>query len=144
MTVEELLEIEQIRALRDAYSACLDGRDAAALAELFCADAVCEFPDRLGGDRIGRDAILGEFTTLVAALGEPSGAVHVVTNPWITLTGPDTARGSCYLIDLRGSEPAAAQSPVLLIGRYEDEYRKVDGRWRFARIRMPMLWSDAT
>ena len=142
MTVEELLEIERIRALREAYARCLDARDVAGLAELFCADAVAEFPDRLGGDCAGKDAIARNLLSRLAAAELSPGTVHVVTNPWIILTGPDSARGSCYLIDLQSPELPSPASPVQLIGRYEDEYRRVGENWRFTRIRMPLLWEQ--
>jgi ketosteroid isomerase-like protein len=151
MTVEELLEIERIRTLRNAYAACLDSRDAAGLADLFCADAVCEFPAQFGGNWVGRDTIVSRFAEQVNAVGEPLDAVHVVTNPWITLTGPDTAHGSCYLLDLRSQQHAGAaatasgggqENPLLFLGRYEDDYRKVEGQWKFARITLPFFWSE--
>jgi hypothetical protein len=83
---------------------------------------------------------------------EPLDAIHVVTNPWITLTGPDTAHGRCYLMDLAGqragesghsAERGDGVNPLLALGRYEDDYRKVDGAWKFATIRLPYFWADA-
>jgi hypothetical protein len=144
MTAEELLEIEGIRALRDTYARCVEVRDAAGLAELFCADAVVEFPDGLGGNRVGKDAIVEVLLAQRAEMDESSGTVHVITNPWITLTGPESARGSCYMIDLREPEltDSVSGGPVQLIGRYEDEYRRIDGQWRFAKIRVPFFWLD--
>lgn len=154
MTVEELLEIEQIRTLRNAYSACIDSKDVAGLADLFCDDAICEFPERFGGRCVGRDAIVSNLAERMNADGEPLDAVHVVTNPWITLTGPDTAQGRCYLIDLLDRQRTGTarpttrggdnNNPLLSLGMYEDDYRKIDGAWKFASIRLPYFWADAT
>ncbi|WP_028935661.1 nuclear transport factor 2 family protein [Pseudonocardia spinosispora] len=149
MTVEELLEIEQIRALRDRYAAAFDSCDVAGFAELFCDDAVCEFPEEFGGSRVGRDTIAAHFAEQAERMSEPRDAVHVTTNPWITLTGPDTAHGRCYLLDLRAQQHAEADravsadgNPLLFLGMCEDDYRKVDGRWKFATIRLPFFWAD--
>jgi hypothetical protein len=57
VTVEELLEIEEIKQLRVLYSHYLDGGDLEGLVDLFCEDAVCEFGENYGGDWVGRDAI---------------------------------------------------------------------------------------
>jgi ketosteroid isomerase-like protein len=153
VTIEELLEIEQIRALRNAYSACFDSQDVAGLADLFCDDAVCEFPEQFGGNWVGKETIVGNFVAQMKAIGEPFDAIHVVTNPWITLTGPDTAHGRCYLIDLLTRQRAGTaemttrgghENPLLFLGMYEDDYRKVDGSWKFANIRLPFFWPDRT
>jgi ketosteroid isomerase-like protein len=153
VTIEELLEIEQIRTLRDTYAACLDGQDVARLADLFCDDAVCEFPEQFGGNWVGKDTIVSNFAEQIRTTNEPPDAIHVVTNPWITLTGPDTAHGRCYLIDLRSQQGAEAapmttggghENPLLFLGMYEDDYRRVDSGWKFAKIRLPFFWSDRT
>jgi len=50
VTIEELLETEQIERLRVLYSHGLDGQDLDALADLFCEDAGCREP---AGTRAG-------------------------------------------------------------------------------------------
>lgn len=153
MTIDDLLEIESIRQLRLAYSNYFDGQNAEGLASLFAQDAVCEFPEQFGGNWVGRDTIVTNFTNEFAKIGGPYDAMHVVTNPWITLTGPDTAHGRCYLIDLLTRQQAGTGhyttvgghgNPLLFLGMYEDEYRKIDGEWRFANIRLPFFWPDRT
>jgi len=57
MTVEELLEIEEIKRLRIMYSHYIDGCDIDNLTGLFCEDAVCEFGEAYGGDWVGRETI---------------------------------------------------------------------------------------
>ena len=56
---------------------------------------------------------------------------HVVTNSVVDLTGPTTATGLCYVMTIVNEEGVGPQ--ILSIGRYEDEYRKVDGNWLIAR-----------
>lgn len=100
---------------------------------------MCELPEGLGGSWVGLDAIVSGFTAQLAAARAPGEAVHVVTNPWITLTGPDTAHGTGYLLDLHGEQPHG--NPLRSLGRFEDDYRKVDDHWRSAEVRLPFFWS---
>ncbi len=63
MTVEELLEIEEIKQLRIMYSHYLDGGDLEGLVGLFCEDAVCEFGENYGGDWVGRETIRKNYSS---------------------------------------------------------------------------------
>ena len=56
----------------------------------------------------------------------------------VELTGPDTAKGRCYLIDLNLED--ANENPLYLFGVYDDLYKKVDGRWLIYRTRIDFLW----
>lgn len=148
MDLHEFLEKESIRELRYAYSACIDGQDYGQLATLFTEDAVCEFGMEFGGNWVGRETIATNYRTVMATYGGPFEVIHVVTNPLITLTGPYTARGRWYLLDLlhrqQPGTPAVTAggetNPLLYTAIYEDEYRKVEGRWLFSRIRIHLLW----
>lgn len=153
MKIDDLLEIEEIRQLRLAYSNYFDGHDTERLKTLFCEDAVCEFPEEFGGNWVGRDTIVANFSKELTRLGEPYDTMHVVANPWITLTGPDTAHGRCYLIDLLTRQQAGTgdyetrgghDNPLLFLGMYEDDYRKVDGEWKFANLKLPFFWPERT
>jgi hypothetical protein len=149
--IDELLAREEIKHLRAGYSRYMDGQDPDRLAALFCDDAVCEYPEEYGGDWDGRETIRDNFAGVMAAIGEKYDVLHAVTNPWIELTGPDTATGRWYLLDLLTRQKAGTgrmttngghANPLLCLGVYEDEYRKVDGAWKFARIRLNTLWPD--
>jgi hypothetical protein len=153
MTIEELLAIEEIKTLRAAYSAHMDSQDADRLGELFCEDAVCVYPEEYGGNWVGRSVIRDNFAAIMPAIGEPFDAIHVVTNPWVQLTGPDTAHGRWYLLDFLTRQKAGSgglvtrgghDNPLLYLSVYEDDYRKVDGAWRFSRIVLHTLWPDRT
>jgi hypothetical protein len=68
-----------------------------------------------------------------AADGERSfGALrHIITNSVIDLTSPTTATGFCYVMTIV-MRPGGGPE-ILSLGRYEDEYRKVDGQWLIAK-----------
>lgn len=142
VTVEELLEIEEIRQVRSLYSHYFDGRDLDGLAGLFTDDAVCEFGPAFGGNWVGRDTIRANYAKQYERTNGLSHAfLHAVTNPWVELTGPATARGRCYLLDINTRVPAG-ENPVTLLGVYVDEYRKVDDRWCISRSRIDFLWPN--
>jgi hypothetical protein len=68
-----------------------------------------------------------------AAEGERSfGALrHVITNAVIELTGGTTATGVCYVMTVVMRPEGGPE--ILSLGRYEDEYRKVDGEWLISK-----------
>ena len=61
MTLEDLLEIENIKQLRIKYSHFFDGKRIAELSDLFTEDAICEFGPDYGGDWIGNEVIKTNF-----------------------------------------------------------------------------------
>jgi hypothetical protein len=139
MTVDELIEIEQIKQLRILYSHHFDGGRIDELADLFTEDAVCEFTEDFGGDWVGRDAIRANYARF-SVPGQPFSFMHANTNPWIRLLGPTEANGRWYLLDLN-TRPGA-ETPLSLFGVYDDVYRKVNGQWRIARTRIDFLWPN--
>lgn len=138
MKVDELVEIEAIKNLRQLYSHHYDGKQVDALAELFTEDAICEFAAAFGEDWVGRDDIRDHFARFLENEGPDFAVLHVVTNPVIRLVDPETAHGRWYLLDLQTANPA--ENPLLLLGIYDDVYRKVAGEWRIHRMRIDFLW----
>lgn len=158
MTLEDLIAREEIRQLRVDYSTAFDSMDEAAVRRNFADDVVCEFPEPYEGV----EAVLDLYRQHWKHLRAPLETLHYVANHSIELTGSDTAHGHCLLLDLvtrqldlvtrqhAGSAivtPGGEANPLLLIGRYDDHYVRQDGRWKFARIALTILWptrSDET
>lgn len=139
MTIEELLEIEEIKQLRIKYGHFYDAGDIDSLMELFCDDGVAEFGEEYGGDWEGIDAIRRGYTEW--GKKETSFTfLHSVTNPWIRLLSDTEANGRWYLLHLNFVEKP--ENPLKLFGIYDDAYRKVDGQWRIARTRIDFLWPE--
>ena len=138
MTVEELLEMEEIKSLRIMYSHYFDAGDLDNLATLFTEDAICEFGEEYGGNWVGRETIRKNYGNYATEGLLPHSFMHANTNPWIRLTGPDTANGRWYLLDLNLREDA--DNPLTLFGIYDDVYRKVGGKWLIAKTRIDFLW----
>ncbi|QEI08519.1 nuclear transport factor 2 family protein [Pigmentiphaga aceris] len=138
--INALLDREEIRELRTRYAHYLDSNNIAALDQVFSADAVVEVTV---GRMEGIDAIrLGLNDAFKQFDRDHQGSypfMHAIVNHQITLTGTDHAEGRCYLIDFEtASKPDP--NPLLLLGLYADEYRRIDGEWRITRSRLEVVW----
>ncbi len=140
MTIDELLDIEEIRSLRMAYGHYYDGQDVERLVDLFTDDAICEFGPQFGGDWVGKAQIRANFEQWSLREGVPHEVMHATTNPMIRLVDAKLAHGRAYLLDLRTK--VGVDNPLILFGIYDDVYQKVDGQWKIHRSRIDFLWPN--
>ncbi|MFM8304726.1 MAG: nuclear transport factor 2 family protein [Actinomycetota bacterium] len=126
----ELVARESIRDLVARYNANGDTGRFDQVMELFAPDAVME----IAGEppRVGHDEIRAVFTGTAGGVDwgyRPPYLRHVTGTHQIDLVDETSAVGRCYYFVL---------TAVGLDhwGRYVDEYRVVDGAWRFARRRV--------
>jgi hypothetical protein len=128
----EQWQIEAREAIRDLvarYNANGDSGRFAQVIELFAPDAVMQLDD---GERRGHDEIMTIFTGTrdrVASGDTPTYVRHLTATHQIDLVDPATARGRSYyqVLTTVGLDHW---------GCYIDDYRTVDGAWRFARRRV--------
>jgi ketosteroid isomerase-like protein len=139
--VRQLLIEDDIRKVKILYSQLMDAGRIDDVAELFTEDAVCVF-GRFG-EWHGRDEIRANFAAVDRDHhhGLPFHAMHATTDHWVEITGADTAIGRSYLIDLVSGTPADGQ-PLVILGTYDETYRKVDGAWLIERCVLQFLWPD--
>ncbi|WP_166219530.1 nuclear transport factor 2 family protein [Pseudomonas atagonensis] len=141
--LDRLLTLEAIRNLRLRYCHHLDANRMDLLAKLFTEDAICQV-DR--GRWTGRAAITQGLSQAFAAFDtQARGAypfLHAVSNHWIEILADDRAEGRCYLIDFATQKPAG-ENPLLLLGLYADEYRRIEGQWLISRTRLDVVWPEA-
>ena len=127
--IRKLEAADEIRRLKAHYcDLCDDGYDARVLAGLFTTDAVWD------GGSLGRfetrEAIRRFFERMPRVL---SFAIHHLTNPVVEVSDDgENAKGRWYL--LRTATVIAGNRAVWIAGRYDDEFRREDGEWRFQRI----------
>jgi hypothetical protein len=138
LTIEELLEIEEIKKLRIMYSHYLDSGDVDSLTALFCEDAVCEFGESYGGDWIGREVIHENYSRFATDEIKPFSFAHAVTNPWIRVLSDTRANGRWYFLDL--NLMSGTENPLKLFGINDDVYQKVDDHWLIERTRIDFVW----
>lgn len=150
MTLDELLTRETIKELRYEYSDCFDRQDLDGLMALFTDDAVCDFGSY--GTWQGRAIIRENYAREMPKVGEPFDSLHIVTNPRIKLRSATEAYGRWYLTDMVNRQPEGGptktrggfDNPLLWLAIYEDEYRRVDGRWLISYTKLSFLWPART
>jgi hypothetical protein len=126
----ELEAREQIRDLVARYNANGDTARFEQVLDLFAPDAVMEIGD--ARTYTGRDEISEIFTGTrdrVDYGSRPAYLRHFTATHQIDLIDESTAKGRCYyqVLTAVGLDHW---------GRYVDEYKTVDGRWRFASRRV--------
>ncbi len=138
----QLLEDKQeICELKAAYcAACDDDHNPDTVVTLFAADSVWDAP--------GIATCHGhkELHAFFSTMGTPSGmrnSAHMVMNPRITVDG-DRATGLWrFLMMWTGLPSDGSLQYIRIIGTYEDEFVRQDGRWLFASLRALVEESDA-
>ena len=127
--IQRLEDIEAIKQLKARYcSLCDDGYDADGLADLFTEDAIWDGGSL--GVAEGREKIRRFFQNTPRVMPF---AVHMVMNPIIEIDG-DSATGRWYLFQAATYDPAGG--PIWGSARYDEEYLRVDGLWRFSSLRL--------
>ncbi|MFC4540331.1 nuclear transport factor 2 family protein [Halosolutus amylolyticus] len=116
---------EAIRKLRYEYASTVDTHNWDRFITLFTEDATIEFPQQNVEQTpfIGRDEI-ESFGRLMDELLTFS--AHMMHNPLIDVDG-DEASGIWYV----AVPEVTPDGPVLIQGRYEDQYRCTSDGWKF-------------
>ncbi len=133
--VAELTDREAIRELRFRYHECINDAKMAEIPELFTEDGELAF-GHLGSAK-GRDRIKAFFSGLAGERSRPGGSgrrglyrvKQFIHNHVINLHG-DKADGYAYL----EAKPVYNGESYVVAARYNDEYVKRDGRWRFSKM----------
>jgi ketosteroid isomerase-like protein len=122
--LDELRSAEEIRNLLVRYGLYLDAKDFEGYASLFTEDGVLDAPL---GTTAGRDNITAMLGNV---LGPIHAGFHLYCNPLIDVHG-DTATSMSrftYVQSIEGELPE-----VRMVGHYDDELRRENGTWKFAR-----------
>lgn len=127
--VQRLEDLEEIRALFLEYGRCLDGKQFAALAQLWAVDG--QIVNSQGpAPAQGREAIEALMNSMLGIdlSAEPGGEFHVFANPTVEVDG-DRATGR--VMWLYFTADAEGYPQLAQMGHYEDVLTREDGRWRF-------------
>lgn len=144
MNLDELIAIEEIKQLKARYFRLMDAKDWASWRELFTDDCYLRWGPGADDHVRGGDALV-EFVS--GRVGKLAGmTVHHGHMPEIDVTGPTTATGTWALFDyLDVSFAGGGSSPMghrMGYGRYFEEYRRDDGRWRISSITLVFTRMD--
>jgi hypothetical protein len=124
-----LLAKEEIRELALLYSRAIDRKDMALCRALYTRDATDAHGQNFDGSADGFIDYLAKVLPGAHYTG------HHICNHLISVDG-DTGEGEVYALayHMLADETGAMRHDVMSV-RYLDQYRKENGRWRFARRR---------
>ena len=140
MKLEELMEKQALKELVDTFSNLADMRDTKTQSMLFTEDAtmtsiVGETSSTLEGRKNIEEAC-AKFLALFDTVYHSNGQQVVTVNG-------DSAKGVSYCtVMLIGKNADGVQMQNLQGVRYEDEYKKIDGKWYIAKRTSHFEWSD--
>jgi ketosteroid isomerase-like protein len=116
------------------YGQCIDNRDLDGWVSLYATDGIHEIN---GGVHTGHDE-LRPF--MAAAFGRIDGLRHLTLGSDIVIDSEDRAHATSDWMTVRRDEDGSAR--IASVGRFDDQFRKEDGEWRFAH-RQGTRWAGA-
>ncbi|MEV6655063.1 nuclear transport factor 2 family protein [Streptomyces sp. NPDC051219] len=132
--LSRLLAIEEIKQLKARYFRYLDQHRWEDYRSLFTDDLVLDIP-KTPEPRRDRDQFVdGARANLDGGL-----SIHHGHTPEITILDDTTAEGIWAMEDFVAPDPASGRSPFAGAGYYVEEYRKVDGSWKIAKLSLLRL-----
>jgi ketosteroid isomerase-like protein len=118
----------EITALIHAYASLIDGGDLDGVAALF-EHATWRSPGA-GIELQGTDEVRKIYSRVHLYDGSPH-TKHLISNLTVDVDpGGQTAAAECYYTVIQGIVPGEPIG-VILSGRYQDQFEKANGRWRF-------------
>ena len=146
--VQALEDIEQIKQLHYRYIYALNSRDFDGIIDMFAEDMIEDgFPR--GEKRTGKKEIAKVFRDMQVGSRGLLRHTTIVAQPVITIDG-DKAKGYWLwlgrLADRRvfKSTDEADEDTVMVVlpklGRYDMEYKKVDGAWKISYLKFTLPW----
>lgn len=141
--LQTLLAENEIKGLKARYCRFLDTKDWDGLTSLFLDGAVLDVQQDTGNPPIhGRAAIIEQIRMAVIY----AASSHQVHTPEITLTSDDTAEGIWAMQDRvvwqPGKSPISGVASITGYGQYHETYRRSDGGWKFASLRLTRFHVD--
>jgi ketosteroid isomerase-like protein len=129
----------EIRQLVETYAAAADRADGAGLAALFTDDGVLEvWMDPTSQVPTGIRRGHAEITTAVNGIASYLATHHTIASSVATISG-DRAEGQTRCVGHHIEAPPDVRDRVLYI-RYDEQFARVDGRWRFTRREVHVQW----
>jgi ketosteroid isomerase-like protein len=133
-----------IRELIDAYSDAVMVRDAAAWGETWAKDAAWSLPEFPGHEQfIGREAIVAGWVmsmTMYASMTDFSVPMIYQAIPGAIEVVGDRATARVYTSEIYRDPATGIEHRVR--GQYDDQLRRIDGRWLFTRRDYRVIHSD--
>nr|WP_241732312.1 nuclear transport factor 2 family protein [Galbitalea soli] len=140
--IDELESRAAIEILHSTFVRAVADRSFGELISYFAIDAVIDM--RSHGPKRGAVAIAEHFEHMVAV--PLIGASYLLSSPVVSVSG-DSATGRWTWHRFHSTATVAGRDvPVWGVweeGRYDCEYRRIDGAWKFSRMRFRVVRPDA-
>lgn len=138
-----LVACEDIKLVKARYCRFLDTKKWHGFASLFTDDAVMDVREDTGLDPVtGVDAIVAQVRFAV----DHAATSHQVHTPEVEFNSPDAARVVWAMQDRvvwqPGKSPLEGIASITGYGQYHEEYRRVDGNWMIASLRLSRFHVD--
>jgi ketosteroid isomerase-like protein len=125
--IRKLEDIDEIKQLKARYAAACDNNyDADTITVMFTEDGVFDAGEL--GKAEGREELRAFFRRVPEST---SFALHYILNAIIEVDG-DRATGKWYL--LQPTTLIKGNQAIWFAATYDDEYKRVEGKWRFRRV----------
>ncbi|MFI7195133.1 nuclear transport factor 2 family protein [Nocardia nova] len=132
--VQRLKDIEEIKQLKACYFRYVDLHWWSELRALFTDDAVFEI-----GESTSSPKTSDEFVASVGRHLNEAMSVHHGHMPEIRIVDAETAYGIWAMFDAVEPSTRSGYPALTGYGHYTESYRRIDGRWRIARLRLTRL-----
>jgi len=137
MTLQEWLEIEEIKNLRMQYAHGIDTLQKDKVMALFTEDYVIDTEASFPMPSMDKNA-WGEYVNELFGRHKPHEMFHSFSTPLIELMDENHASGVWYLLDY----DVHFEQMFRLLGTCHDQYRKENGRWKIAKTTLRVLWPN--
>lgn len=139
---QRLEDIEAIRQLKARYcEACDDDHNAEAISALFVEDGV--WTGTGGPPHAEGRAAIREYMNSVRASGRIRNSAHMLMNPVIRVDGEHATGSWRLLMMFTGNAKGGSTQYHRIIGKYEDEFVRREGKWYFQRLHVTVVESGA-
>ncbi|MDB5702345.1 MAG: hypothetical protein JWL66_2544 [Sphingomonadales bacterium] len=146
--VEQLVAVEAIKRVKAAYFRCMDRREWTEFATLFTDDAVFDVRGALEIPKPDEDYEEPPITRVDAIVDyvrtglTPLISVHYGHMAEIDIVDANTARATWPMHDMLIAPPGAPFHIFRGWGHYWETYRKTNGRWQIATLRLRRLYVE--
>jgi 3-phenylpropionate/cinnamic acid dioxygenase small subunit len=133
--VQDLVEFHQVSQALYRYASCVDKKDWTALRTLFTDDATAKYGDYPlleGGDAI---------VAFVAEASEKRSWLHHLVSVYHVDVDGDEATALTYHTSHQ-IDKADPDSVGVIVARYHDRLRRIDGAWKIASKEMEIGWRE--
>lgn len=137
--VERLLALDQIKTLKARYCRCIDARDWDTWRDCFTADVAFYLTSK---PLVGVDALV-EFGIRYL---DGATSVHQVHSPEIEFASDTEATGIWALHDILiwPAPNMYGMTSMVGYGNYRERYRRVDGAWSIAEVKVSRFHVEST